>query len=338
MNTFWHNLEKPFTVLAPMEDVTDTVFRRIIADCGRPDIFVTEFTSADGLCSEGRLAVSKRLLYTEVERPLVAQIWGNNPSNYYKAAKMLKEQGFNGIDINMGCPVQKIVKNGCCSALIDNPALAKELVVAAIEGAEGLPVSVKTRIGFKKKVTEKWASFLLELKLPVLTFHARTSKQMSKVPAEWDEIKKIVNLRKEISPETLIIGNGDIISLEDGYSKASFSNVDGLMIGRGVFKDPFIFNKNTDENFFVNLDPKIRLSLLLKHSRLHEKVWANKKPFKILKKFYKIYVSDFRGASELRSDLMQTNTLVEVEKVIAQWLDVNSHTEKKSIDQVAPAT
>ena len=149
MQGFWQQLQKPFTVLAPMEEVTDTVFRRVVAQCGRPDVFFSEFTSVEGLCSQGREAVVRRLHFTAEERPLVAQVWGLEPRNFFESARLIKQLGFDGIDINMGCPVPKIIKGGSCGALIEAPALAQELVAAAKEGAGGLPVSVKTRLGFR---------------------------------------------------------------------------------------------------------------------------------------------------------------------------------------------
>jgi len=163
-NNFWKTLPRPFSVLAPMEDVTDSAFRRFIAKCGRPAVFYTEFTSTDGICSAGFSGVKHRLKYTEDERPLVAQIWGNNPDNYFKTCRILCEMGFDGIDINMGCPVPKVAKKGACSALIDNPDLARELIIAAKEAAGKIPISVKTRLGFKHLKTEEWGQTLLELK------------------------------------------------------------------------------------------------------------------------------------------------------------------------------
>ena len=204
MNGFWDNLTRPITALAPMEDVTDTVFRRIVVRCGPPDVFFTEFTNADGLCSRGRDAVIHRLRFTEEERPIVAQIWGNNPEHYRTVCSQIRDMGFDGIDINMGCPVRKIVKTGACSALIDNPPLAREIIIATMEGAGETPVSIKTRMGFTKRRTEEWSSFLLDLKPAVLTMHGRIAKDMSDVPADWQEIGKVVRIRDATGSNTLI--------------------------------------------------------------------------------------------------------------------------------------
>ena len=327
--TFWQKLPKPFSVLAPMEDVTDTVFRRLVAKCGRPDVFFTEFTSTDGLFSKGREAVIHRLQYTEEERPLVAQIWGNKPENYYKAARLLVEMNFDGIDINMGCPVPKIVKNGCCSALIDNESLAKEIILACKEGAGNTPVSVKTRLGFKKKRTEEWTDFLLDLKPAALCMHGRTAKEMSKVPADWDEIGKVVEIRNSKNSDTIIVGNGDIMSLEQAQQMHDKYSVDGIMIGRGVFSDLFVFNKNPNRPVLADLSIETKLQMLIEHAEGYVNRWGTSRRFSAMKKFFKVYVSNFDDACILRTKLVEeTKTLDEVKEVIEEFLA--KHNERKA--------
>jgi len=318
MDDFWHRLPKPIKVLAPMEDVTDTVFRRIVARCGRPDVFFTEFTNTDGMCSDGREAVIHRLQFTEIERPIVAQIWGNNPEHYYKAARDLHEMGFDGIDINMGCPVKKIVKNGCCSALIENKPLVRELVAAAKEGSRGLPVSVKTRIGFRKIETEEWASFLLEQEPTVLTMHGRTAKEMSDFPAKWEEIGKVVRVRNRMGSETLVIGNGDVESLAEIDDKAKSYGVDGVMVGRGIFGNIHLFDAQRS-----NLDtpPRQRLELLVEHLDLYRSTWGSDKNFEVMKKFVKVYVSGFPGAAKLRNRLMAATGYGQIDEILRDWSD-----------------
>jgi nifR3 family TIM-barrel protein len=309
--SIWKSLEKPILALAPMEDVTDTVFRQLIADIGAPDIFFTEFTSAEGICSEGYDEVAQRLKYTEKERPLIAQIWGTTPDAYRKSAEHLVELGFHGIDINMGCPVKKIVKQGACSTLIKNPPLASEIYQATVEGAGDFPVSIKTRIGYDKIQTEEWIGHLLELKPEVITIHGRTRAQMSKVPNNWEEIKKAVELKNQISPNTLIIGNGDITSLEEAHQVVNDYNVDGVMIGRGIFQNPWIFNSLIKEE---DITTEMRLKLCIKHLKLFHETWVDKKNFNIMKKFLKVYVREFPGSAERRHELMQ---LESPEKIIA---------------------
>jgi tRNA-dihydrouridine synthase len=207
-----NKLPKPFFVLAPMDDVTDTVFRQIVADCAPPDLFFTEFVNVDGLQSPGRKALLKKLQFTPKEQPLIAQIWGKNPENYFKTAQELIDMGFAGIDINMGCPIKDIVNNGCCCALINNRPLAVEIIKATQAGANGkLPVSVKTRLGFNE-IDLSWHKLLLEQGLDYLTIHGRTRRQMSKDENNWQAIEDIRKLRDKIAPATLIIGNGDVAS------------------------------------------------------------------------------------------------------------------------------
>ncbi|MCA9381130.1 tRNA-dihydrouridine synthase [Candidatus Dojkabacteria bacterium] len=312
---FWKDLKKPFTVLAPMEDVTDVVFRSIVADCGRPDVFFTEFTSADGLASPGREKVGKRLIKNDKESPIVAQIWGKKPENYLKAAQDIVEMGFDGIDINMGCPVRKIVKQGVCSALIDNEPLAHEVIEATIEGAAGkIPVSVKTRLGFRVKRTEEWAEFLLNHDIKALTIHGRIAKEMSKFPCDWDEIKKVVDLKNKLGKDIVIIGNGDVSSLEEVDIKAKETGVDGVMIGRGVFKDPFVFNPTKS---ITDLSLNERLDLVETHVDRFANQYGTKRNFEVLKRFFKIYVSDFDGANEIRQKFMEVKEFDEVKELIS---------------------
>lgn len=321
--TLWNSLPTPFTCLAPMEDVTDSVFRRLVAQCSRPNVFFTEFMSADGFCSVGNENVVHRLKYTEEERPLIAQIWGNRPENYATTARQIAELGFDGIDINMGCPVPKIVKDGACSALIDNPGLAKELYQAAKENSCGLPVSIKTRLGFRNWKTESWAEFLLSLNPDALIIHGRIAKDLSKFPARWEEIGKVVKLRDLSGSQIPIIGNGDIKSHAQILNVHQTYGVDGVMIGRGVFHNLFIF-KEIEE--LASLSALQKLELLKTHARLHKNFWLNQKPYKVLKKFFKIYVSGFYGAADLRALLMETNSYEELYQTIDEWNSVQKVT------------
>lgn len=302
-----------------MEDVTDTVFRRIVARCGAPDVFFTEFTSTDGLCSAGRAAVSHRLAYTEEERPIVAQIWGTKPELHYLAAREIAAMGFDGIDINMGCPVKKIVKGGACAALIDNPSLAAECIRATREGAADLPVSVKTRCGYRRWHTEEWAAFLLEQRPEALIVHGRIAKDESKLPARWEEIATVVRLRDEASSDVLILGNGDVRSLGEIEEKARLYGVDGVMVGRGIFDTPFLFRDLTPRPW----PAAERLELLLQHLALYRRTWGERH-YPRLKKFYKMYVGGFAGAAHLRAELMETGGVPEAEALVRRWLDARA--------------
>lgn len=301
-----------------MEDVTDTVFRQVVARAGCPDVFFSEFTSTDGLFSPGFKRVKERLEYTSGEQPLIAQIWGNKPENYYKAAKIISEQGFTGIDINMGCPVKKITSKGCCSALIDNPALAKELILACQEGcAENIPVSVKTRLGFKRLQTEEWFNFLLELNLPAITVHGRLAKDQSKYPADWSEIHRVVKMKDQIAPDTVIIGNGDVQSPDEIEQKHHDHKVDGIMIGRGIFHNLLIFRK--EANIFDELEVNKKIELLEYHLDLFQARWGTECRYATMKKFFKVYLKNFQYSSDIRSEMMLTTDVLSARVVLDKF-------------------
>lgn len=308
-------MPKPFFALAPMEGGTDTVFRQIVTSCGRPDAMFTEFTNVEGMLSKGKEEVRKRLIYSEKERPIIAQIWGKNPDSFYLVAKQLVEMGFDGIDINMGCPERTVVNNGCCSALIQTPELAAEIISRTRAGAGNLPVSVKTRIGFKTIETERWIGFLLKQNLDALTVHFRTQKEMSLVPAHWEEAETVSKLRNEIAPQTIIVGNGDIEDKEQGRQLSLKYGLDGIMIGRGAFHNPYVFDESVDYHAQTEEE---RIALLKKHIDLFEKTWKKvhpisergyQKSYPPLKRYFKIYISGFDGAAEMREKLMLTQNL-----------------------------
>jgi tRNA-dihydrouridine synthase len=289
-----------------MDDVTDTVFRRIAADCARPDLFFTEFVNVDGLQSVGRPRLVKRIQFTPEEQPLIAQIWGKEPENFRKTAAELVEMGFAGIDLNMGCPQKAVVNNGACSALINNRELALEIIKATQEGAAGrVPVSVKTRLGFNE-VDLSWHEFLLQQNLSMLTIHGRTKKQMSDVPADWDMIGKVRELRDRIAPDTLIVGNGDVESRAQAEELAEKYKLDGVMIGRGIFHDPFAFTKESPWPAYTKQQ---KIELYKKHVELFAATWSSEdRRIATLNKFCKVYINGFDGAKELREQLMDAQS------------------------------
>ncbi len=341
MNNFWIKLKKPVFCLAPMADVTDCAFRQIIAKYGRPDIFWTEFVSADGLAHlKGREKLLIDLKYSKNEHPIVAQLFGSNPDNIYMTSKLCKELGFDGIDINMGCPDKTIEKQGAGAGMIKNLKLAKEIIQSAKKGGGDLPISVKTRIGYNKDETETWIKGLLEEDLDALTIHLRTRKEMSDVPAQWEKIPRIVELRDQISPRTLIIGNGDALDLKDAKEKAKKFGCDGVMLGRAIFGNPWLFEGlnskkisgpapfsdyrvgPSGKEIFLNLRPiDEKLNVLVEHTKLFEKLLGKVKSFNIMKKHYKAYVSGWDGAKELRMKLMDAKNAKEVEKIVNDFLN-----------------
>ncbi|WNS41563.1 tRNA-dihydrouridine synthase [Paenibacillus sp. MMS20-IR301] len=316
-NNFWRELPRPFFILAPMEDVTDVVFRHVVSRAGRPDVFFTEFANSESYCHpEGHHAVRGRLTFTEDEQPMVAHIWGDKPEYFRQMSIGMAEEGFRGIDINMGCPVANVAENGKGSGLICRPELAAEIIQAAKAG--GLPVSVKTRLGFTDLDEWRgWLTHILQQDIVNLSIHLRTREEMSKVDAHWELIPEIKQLRDEIAPHTLLTINGDIPDRESGLKLAEEYGVDGIMIGRGIFQNPFAFEQEPKEHSSAEL-----LDLLRLHLDLYDE-YSSQKPrsFSPLQRFFKIYVRGFRGASELRNSLMNTRSTSEVRALLDDFRD-----------------
>ena len=296
-----------------MDDVTDNVFRQVMLESGRPDVFFTEFANADGLVHGANGIPLRKLNFTLNQHPIVAQIWGTDPANMEKAAKMVANLGFDGIDINMGCPVREVVKKGAGAGLIGEYELAGELIAAVKDGAGGLPLSIKTRLGKNENIAESWITFLLKQNIAALTVHARIARQMSKGKADWDEIGKIVKIKESISPKTLIIGNGDIKTYSEVLQMYKKYGVDGVMIGRGVFANPWVFKKDEVQLKYLKQD---YINLLRVHMDLFEKVWGESKNFEIIKKFFKMYVKGFPGANQLRIKMMEAKNFNEVREIL----------------------
>lgn len=321
-----NNLGRPFFVLAPMADVTDCAFRQIIAKYSRhgekgggPDVFWTEFVSADGLVSKGKDKLLIDLKYSKKERPIVAQLFGSHPENMREAAKIVADLGYDGIDINMGCPDRAIEKQGAGAAHIKNPKLAREIIRAAIDGANGLPVSVKTRIGYNKDETDTWIPELISEDISAITIHARTRKELSKAPAKWERVKKVVEIVKKSGKEILVIGNGDVLNLEEGMIKAKKSGADGVMFGRAIFGNPWLFDTNKNK---ANISVEEKLIVMVEHTKLFEKLLGKEKNFAIMKKHYKAYAHGFDGAKELRIDLMSATKAKDVEGIVLKYCKV----------------
>ncbi|MAU33950.1 tRNA-dihydrouridine synthase [Candidatus Saccharibacteria bacterium] len=316
MKSFWNDLPKPFFILAPMEAVTDVVFRHVVTEAARPDIYFTEFTNAASYFSEkGRHSTKGRLAFTADEQPLVAQIWGTDPEHFAFMAKGLKEQGFAGIDINMGCPAKDVVKTGGGSGLIRTPERAAEIIAAT--KTAGLPVSVKTRLGdVSLEEWRDWLTHILKQDVVNLTIHLRTRKEMSKVPAHYEMIHDIKRLRDEIAPNTLLTINGDIRDRQHGLQLVEEYGVDGIMIGRGIFANPYAFSTDVTPRTKEEL-----LALLALHLDLFDHYTKTLEPrsYDPLKRFFKIYVRDFPNAAELRDALMHTRSTTEARHVLSTW-------------------
>ena len=361
-DNFWQQLQAPFLCVAPMADVTDAAFRRLIAKysaheradgtVGGPDVMWTEFVAADGLVRatpEGKEKLIADLIYSEAERPIVAQLFSSTPAHMEYAAQLCLELGFDGVDINMGCPDRSIEKQGCGSAMIKTPEVAQEIVAAAKAGArsneaDGIPVSVKTRLGYNENEVGRWIPALLATQPAALSVHARTRKDLSKVPARWEELKEVVALRDELSPSTRVIGNGDVLSLEDAHEKIAHSGVDGAMIGRALFGNPWFFHpdrrlpirltalptkgvnretlitSDTTNETFEYITQAEKLAVMIEHTHLFCELLPSKN-FAVMKKHFKAYVNGFPHAAELRGELMEANTPGEVETIVHAFVD-----------------
>ncbi len=351
---FWQDLKKeknrPLIVLAPMADVTDFAFRAMFAKYGKPDVFWTEFVSADGMILAPNNNPDDRgftshdkifadLKFDESQRPIVAQIFGSNLNNLEKAAEECAKMGFDGIDINMGCPDRSIEKQKCGAAMMKNPNLAIQVIRAVKKGIENaekngykkIPVTVKTRLGYNKDELEEWLPKLLTEKPAVITVHARTRKEMSLVPARWERVKRAVEIRNEvqanlnIEERTLIFGNGDVVSVEDGLEKCRETGADGAMVGRGIFGNPWFFkslekiDKGQGENLNIEISFTEKLMALVEHSEFFAK-YVGHKNFAVMKKHFKAYIQGFDGAKELRTELMESENVEDVRKIIENWL------------------
>lgn len=312
---FWRELPRPFFVLAPMEDVTDVVFRHVVSEAGRPDVFFTEFTNTESFCHpEGVHSVRGRLTFTEDEQPIVAHIWGDKPDHFREMSIGMAEMGFKGIDLNMGCPVPNVAAKGKGAGLIQRPETAAEIIQAAKAG--GLPVSVKTRLGYSEiDEWRDWLTHVYEQDIANLSIHLRTRREMSKADAHWELIGEIKKLRDEIAPDTLLTINGDIPDRKTGLELAEKYGIDGVMIGRGIFHNPYAFEKEPREHTSEELLGLLRLHLDLfdKYSKEESRL------FKPLRRFFKIYVRGIRGAGELRHQLMSTNTTDEVRGLLDEF-------------------
>ena len=319
--SFWKKLKRPIIVAAPMSGVTDEPFRQMFLKYGKPSVFWTEFVSAEGLFSRGQKYCLKVLEHSSKEKPIVAQLFGCDPAYFEKAAKLVAELGFDGIDINMGCPDRAIEKQGAGAILIKSPEIAKEIIRATKKGAGKIPVSVKTRLGYSKIQLTEWIGALLEEEPSAITIHLRTRDELYFGQAHWELAKEIIELRNKISPKTLLLGNGDVKTLAEAKQKIKERGFDGIMVGRAVVGDPW---------FFANKKPGVgeKLKAVVEHAELFEELHKEDmkngrcKQFNSMKKHFHEYTKEFRGAKELREKLMKVKNSAETKKVIEEFLRI----------------
>lgn len=307
--SIWNDLPKPIVALAPMEDVTDVAFRQIVEEVAPADLYFTEFMNVDAWDTKGWPNVSRRLKKRDEETKLIAQIWGSDLDKFTAVAEELVKRGFAGIDINMGCPVKKVVARNQGGGIIRVPDKASQIIKAVQAGAGDLPVSVKTRIGVDEIITEAWISHLLQHDLAAITVHARTVKEQSAVPAHWDQVALAVKLRDKLAPNTLILGNGDVENRQHAEQLCQESGADGVMIGRGIFHNIAAFAQAPTQ-----LTPEASLNVAKRHFKLYDE-YKPSTPFGAFKKFFKVYVHGFDGAAELRTELNQTQSKDAIKEV-----------------------
>lgn len=320
---FWGEISTPILALAPMYDVTDAAFRRVITKYSSPDVVFTEFANVDGLTHPvGKEKLMPHLWFRKSEGNVVAQIWGKEPENYTRVAAMCVAMGFSGVDINMGCPEKSAEKQDACAKLILLPDRAKEIIDATVRGTGGkIPVSVKTRIGYDHEDIDTWIPFLLSCDIAALTVHLRTRKEMSNVSAHWELMARIVAHRDAIAPQIKIVGNGDVTTVEEAHKKCKDTGCDGVMIGRGIFGNPWLFR---DETYTPSVREK--LTVMLEHTDIFWELFEGHKNFAIMKKHYKAYANGFDGAATLRATIMELNSPREVRDATERFMKDNNIT------------
>jgi tRNA-dihydrouridine synthase len=322
---------RPLFVLAPMADVTDVAFRTVISEAMSPDIYWTEFVSADGLIRatpEGKYKLKKDLLYDkEKQRPIIAQLFSSTYKYMYEATKLCIELGFDGVDINMGCPDRSIEKQKSGAAMMKNPDLAIGVIKAAKDAkkdfaSDDFAVTVKTRVGYNSVELDTWIPLLLDQEVDLITIHARTRKEMSKVDADWSHVKTVVNMRDTWALDNkdkkapLIFGNGDVKDIQDAYEKCIEFGCDGAMIGRAMFGNPWLFKdieciEKEDFDFNDKFTPSRdeRIKTLAKQVEIFDRELGDVKSFALMKKFFKTYMTGFDDAKEIREKIMDMGVL-----------------------------
>ncbi len=315
--------------LAPLENFTDIVYRQVLCQIGKPDVMFTEFMNVDVFCTLGRDGIRRRVLYEEIERPLIIQLWGVEPQNYTETISYLLKEGIrpDGFDLNMGCSIDNLTRDGSGARLITTPKRAKEIIHAAQDAAQDVPVSVKTRLGFYEIETEAWSTMLLSQGLSMLTMHGRIGRKKYGEPANWAEIRKVVALRDALAPQTKVIGNGDIRSVQEGEEKAQAAGTDGYMIGREAMLHPWVFTGRSK----AEITRKERLDALVLHIQLYEKHYGEERPFHSQHKYFRSYMNNFSDARILRREMDQCHSPQEVYALIErarEWYDEHGTLEE----------
>ncbi len=349
-DSFWNQLAKPIIGLSPMDGVTDFPFRHITKKYGNPAVIYTEFTSVEGVC-HGAKQLLKDFLYDEIQRPVLAQVYGTTPKFFRQTAVILCEMGFDGIDINMGCPAKNVAHSGAGAALIKTPDLAQEIIQETRAGIQdwvngktskdcpditeeiaqevqerhrllpsqyqerrALPVSVKTRIGYDTPTVEEWISYLLEMEPAAIAIHGRTLKQQYGGSASWEEIGKAADLIHQTN--TLVLGNGDLKSLADAQEKIATYHTDGALLGRITMGNPTIFQNVSDEVSNTNI-----FAIALEHAQLYEQTFQQeeKYTFMPMRKHLGWYIHDIPNAGQIRQEIYRSNSSAEFLQILEKY-------------------
>ena len=314
--SIWSKLKRPIICLAPMSGVTDAAMRRVTVQLGKPDVFFTEFVSCAGLCSPKREELMSELQFDEIERPIVAQIFGREPDQFERCAELIAELGFDGVDVNTGCPDKKVQKQGAGAMLMKEPELTKRIIAATKRGAGDIPVSVKTRIGYDTNNLDEWLKRLAETQPAAISIHWRTKRQAYKGDARWDLAPKAVEIVRTHCDDTRLLGNGDVKSLNQAYSLAKETGVDGVMIGRRIFTNPWVFNPNVNIENVTTYD---RLMALDTHLTAFENCFGDKKHFLTMRKYVRSYVNAFKGAKHFRIALHTARSITQMRDMINEF-------------------
>lgn len=333
----WKTLPQPIFGLAPMDGVTDSVFRSIVYRHGPPDVLFTEFVSAEGLARRIP-ALFQDLRFEPNERPMIAQIFGCELQAFAEAVPLLAELGFDGVDINMGCPAKNVVHRGGGAALIQAADHAKKIIRVCHQEllkwfektGRKIPLSVKTRLGYNTVSVKEWIGTLLECEeLSNISIHGRTFRQSYSGNADWDGIAQAVELAK--GRKVSILGNGDLTSFSRALDKIRQTGVNGVLFGRATYGAPWFFREK--EKFRASFRPQsppteavsvpecdlpTRIRVLLEHAEL---LSARKDPrqFIQIRKHAGWYLKGFPGASELRARLSQVQSLEELQQALSLY-------------------
>lgn len=295
---FWKKLTKPIIGLAPMDGVTDYTMREIYSEIAKPDVIFTEFVSAEGIVRESEKLL-RSLKFSDKERPIVAQLFGEDPDSFKKAVKIIKDLEFDGVDINMGCPARKVMLRKAGGALIENYDLSEKIILACLGAAQNFSVSVKTRIS-----EERWYRFLSKFDLSAVTIHGRYLKQGNTGEVNWEEINRAGKILKE--KNIVVLGNGGVLNKNDGILKCKEYDLDGVLIGKAALGNPWIFS----EEVFDKND-------ILKIIERHAKIGT----YPFILKHFGWYAKGFTGAKELRTELLKTRSFEETKKVLEKYYD-----------------